>query len=145
LDQKISKAKKGQLIADRIEGMSYKKLAAKYGISERYVRIIIDSDPEFAAKCKAKKEQDVLTVLSFMDGKKHDVCFIIDSLLGALSNPQKIQSAPLDKIAVALGIVIDKFTAQEASLGDMAKENNLFAALDKAVESVNLNGIQEIQ
>ena len=80
-----------------------------------------------------------------MDGKKHDVCFIIDSLLGALSNPQKIQSAPLDKIAVALGIVIDKFTAQEASLGDMAKENNLFAALDKAVESVNLNGIQEIQ
>lgn len=134
-----------QIMSDRVEGLSYRQLADKYGMSYNGVRKLVMSDPKVLKRIEAKKEENTLSVLSFMDGRKHDVCYIIESLLGALSNPAKIASAPLDKIAVALGIVIDKFTVTETAQSDMAKENNLFTALDKASESVNIDDIPEIQ
>lgn len=79
-----------------------------------------------------------------MDSKKNDVCGLIDKFLSAMGDDEKLAAATVNQLATAMGIVIDKYTANEAVNASSAKENNLFEAIDSIGEE-DLNDLPEVQ
>ena len=79
-----------------------------------------------------------------MDSRKNDVCALIDALLAAMNNPDKIAATPLNQLATTMGIVIDKFTANETRQPSDTAANNLFEAINSIGEE-GLDDIPEIQ
>ena len=45
-----------------------------------------------------------------MESKKTDVCEILDKLLEAVKDEERIAKTPMNQLATTLGILIDKFT-----------------------------------
>lgn len=65
------------------------------------------------------------SVLSHMDTRKNDVCAIIDNLLAAIGDPQKIADATVVQLATTLGILIDKYTKNEVVVPSGGESNLL--------------------
>lgn len=143
---KLSDKQRKKIIAEYIEGgISQRKLAEKYHVSPYLIRTILNSDKELTQKISHKKEENVASVLEYMDSKKKDVCDLIDALLVAMNDPQKIAATPLSQLATAMGIVIDKYTLHETPTPTSTKENNFFEAILSAGKEADLSGIPELQ
>lgn len=111
------------IIADYIECENFSAVARKHGCSPSGVKKIVLSDPESVGKCDIKKEQNTEDILAHMEEKKKDVCDVIDVLLEAMKDEEKIGRANIQQVATALGIVIDKFTERsEANDNGMLEE-----------------------
>lgn len=115
---KLSDRQKKRIIAERAEGLSQKKLAEKYHVSQTTIRRVLNGSPETAKKVALKKEQNTADILAHMEAKRDQICKIIDAGLEAL--PGKIEGAKTaTDVTTALGTLIDKFTAvPEKSLQD---------------------------
>lgn len=143
---KLTDKQRKKIIADRVNGTSIRALAKKYGVSTTTVQNVLKSDTELTQKCTQKKEQNTAEVLAYMDGRKNDVCALIDLFLAELRNKEKIEATPLHQIATTMGIVIDKFTANESAANTVRKENNLLEAIVKSAgEDIETDEIREIQ
>ncbi len=142
---KLSDKQKKKIIAEYIEGSTTRALAAKYGVSQTTVRRVLQSDKETAQKVAIKKEENIKSVLAYMDSKKDSVCDLIDKLLAAMNDPAKIAATPLSQLATTMGIVIDKYTANELNKPDSDASNNLFEAIKGCVVEGDLNDIPELQ
>lgn len=134
---KLTDKQRKWIIAERAEGASLRALAKKYKVSDTTIRRTLASDPKMAQKVAQKKEENSVAVLAYMDGKKKDVCNILDKLLEAIEDEEKIAKTPLNQLATTIGILIDKFTAAELSgkSGESA-ENNLLSAIQSAAASL---------
>ena len=107
---KLTDKQRKRIIAEYIEGgTSYRKLAAKYGVTDHTIAQIVKSDRQFSQKIAQKKEENAKSVLAHMELKTKDVCRIIDTYLPALLNEEKIEMSSLPQLATTLGIVLDKF------------------------------------
>ena len=102
---------KKKIIADRLDGLSIRKLAAKYGVSRYAIELAIKSDPAFSQKMTQKKEENTQDMLDFLESRKIKAQNFVDLALDHLQDPAKLDKASVKTIATALGIVIDKFTA----------------------------------
>lgn len=107
---KLSDIEKGKILADRLEGVPIRRLAEKYNVSTTTIQRVIKSDTEMSQKVTQKRNQNVMDMLEYMDSRKGQAQGIIDTYLEALADPEKLESASLQQIATALGIVVDKFT-----------------------------------
>lgn len=110
---KLTDKQRKTIIAERAVGSSTRQLARKYGVSETTIRRTLKSDPEMAQKVAQKKAEHTASILAFMDSKKTDVCTLVEKILAAMGSEDKLAEATLNQLATAMGIVIDKFTAQE--------------------------------
>lgn len=127
---KLTDKQRKKIIAEYVEGgTSQRKLAEKYHVSPYLIRAILNDDKRLAQKIAHKKAENTASVLAFMDSKKNDVCNLIENLLAAMNSPEKIAAAPLNQIATAMGIVIDKYTVNESPQQSGASVNNLFDAI----------------
>lgn len=143
---KLTDKQRKKMIADRVNGMSIRALAEKYGVSTSTVQSTIKRDKKATQKITQKKEQNTAEVLAYMDSKKKDVCDLIDALLKEMRDGEKIKATPLNQLATTMGIVIDKFTANESAASTARKENNLLDAIVKsAEEDIETDDIREIQ
>lgn len=106
----LTDKQKKMIIADYVECENYSQVARKHKVSFDTVKRTVLNDPETAKKAEQKKEQNTADILSFMEGKKQDVCEIISLYLTYLKDPEKLQKTSVQGIATSLGIVIDKFT-----------------------------------
>lgn len=106
----LSDRTKKQIILDRAEGLSLRSIAAKHNTSMTTVKRVCDADPETTRRVAAKKEQNTLDMLEFMDQQKQNAQDFILLALNAIKDPDKMKKASAQSIAVAMGIVIDKFT-----------------------------------
>lgn len=141
---KLTDKQRKQIIAERVEGASIRALAAKYEVSPSAIQRLLKSDTTLKQKCTQKKEENTQSVLAFMDSKKQTVCDLIDKLLAAMGDEDKIAATPLNQLATAMGIVIDKYTAGEVPKTADTAANNLFEAIESIGEE-DLNGIPEVQ
>lgn len=142
---KLTDKQRKQILAEYVEGgTSLRKLATKYGVSTYLIQRILNGDKELSQKIARKKAENVESVLAYMDTKKNDVCGLIDKLLAAMDDPDKIAATSLNQLAVTSGILIDKFTANEAPSVSNGKENNLFDAIN-ACGKEGLDDLPEIQ
>lgn len=141
---KLTDKQRKKIIAERVEGATIRALAAKYKVSQYTIQQVLKSDANLAQKCARKKEENTASVLAFMDSKKNDVCALIENLLSAMNDPDKIAATPLSQIATAMGIVIDKYTANESLQQSGTTVNNLFEAIDSIGEE-GFDDLPEIQ
>lgn len=141
---KLTDKQRKKIIAESVNGSSTRALAAKYGVSQTTIRRVLQSEPELAQKVSQKKAENTVSILAFMDSKKNDVCGLIDKLLAAMADDEKLASATVNQLATAMGIVIDKYTANEAIKPSETKVNNLFEAMD-AWEEDSFNDLPEVQ
>lgn len=135
---KLTDKQRKKIIAERAEGLSIRALAKKYNVSASTICRTLESDPKTVQKVTQKKEENTVAVLAYMDGKKKDVCEILDKLLAAVKDDEKIAKTPLNQLATTIGILIDKFTAAELSgRGQSTAENNLLSAIQSAAKSMD--------
>lgn len=135
---KLTDRQRKKIIAERADGATIRALARKYKVSDTTIRRTLASDPKMAQKVAQKKEENTVAVLAYMDGKKKDVCEILDKLLEAVKDEEKIAKTPLAQLATTIGILIDKFTAAELSGGvQSTAENNLLSAIQSAAKSMD--------
>ncbi len=107
---RLTDEQKKRIIADYVESGSYRATARKNGVVADTVRRIVQSDGGIVQKATQKKAENTLDMLEYMDSRKGQAQGIIDTYLEALADPEKLESASLQQIATALGIVVDKFT-----------------------------------
>lgn len=105
----LSDKVKKQIIVDRAEGLSLRAIAARHNTSMTTVKRVCAADPETTRRVAAKKEQNTLDMLAFMDLQKTSAQEFICLALDAIKDPEKMKKASAQSIAVAMGIVIDKF------------------------------------
>lgn len=141
---KLTDKQRKKIIAESVNGSSIRALAAKYQVSTTTIQRVLKSDAELTQKVAQKKAENTASVLAFMDSKKNDVCGLIDKFLSAMGDDEKLAAATVNQLATAMGIVIDKYTANEAVNASSAKENNLFEAIDSIGEE-DLNDLPEVQ
>ena len=141
---KLTDKQRKKIIAESVNGSSIRALAAKYKVSTTTIQRVLKSDAELTQKVAQKKAENTASVLAFMDSKKNDVCGLIDKFLSAMGDDEKLAAASVNQLATAMGIVIDKYTANEAVNASSAKENNLFEAIDSIGEE-DLNDLPEVQ
>ena len=132
---KLTDKQRKKIIAESVNGSSIRALAAKYGVSTTTIQRVLKSDTTLTQKVAQKKAENTASILAFMDSKKNDVCGLIDKLLAAMGN----------QLATAMGIVIDKYTANEAIKPSDTKETNFFEAIHAAGKEVDLSAIPELQ
>lgn len=133
---KLTDKQRKKMVADRVNGMSIRALAEKYGVSTSTVQSTIKRDKKVTQKITQKKEQNTAEVLAYMDSKKKDVCDLIDALLKEMRDGEKIKATPLNQLATTMGILIDKFTANEVSRANATEENNLARAIADAAKHI---------
>lgn len=142
---KLTDKQRKKIIAESVNGSSIRALAAKYNVSTTTIQRVLKSDTELTQKVAQKKAENTVSILAFMDSKKNDVCGLIDKLLVAMGDEDKLAAATVNQLATAMGIVIDKYTANEAIKPSDTKETNFFEAIRSAGEEVDLSAIPEIQ
>lgn len=143
---KLSDKQRKKIIAEYVEGgTSHRKLAAKYGVSNYTIKKIIDGDKNLSHKIAQKKEENTKSVLAYMDTKKDSVCELIDKLLEAMNDPGKIAATPLSQLATTMGIIIDKYTANEINKPVSEASNNLFEAIKGCAKEGGFDDIPELQ
>lgn len=109
----LTDRQKKKIIADRIEGMSLRRIAAKYGVTEYAVRKTIKDNPDIAQKIAKKKEQNTLDMIEFLDSQKTSAQEFVLLAMQYLKDPEKLNKAGAQALATAMGIVIDKFMPVE--------------------------------
>ena len=90
---KLTDLQRKRIIAAHVaNGVSQRKLAAKYGVSATTIRRVLKGDAQLAQKVAQKKEENTASILSFMDTQKNDVCDLLKNLLAAINDPKKIEA-----------------------------------------------------
>lgn len=109
----LSDRTKKKIIADRLEGMSYRRLAEKYKCSRYAIQLAIQGDPNFTQKMTEKKEQNTKDMIAFLDEQKTSAQEFILMAMEALKDPDKLSKTGAQALATAMGIIIDKFMPVE--------------------------------
>lgn len=122
-------------------GASTVQLAKEYGVARQTIASVKDRHPDFSANLTLKKEELAKSILDYMDSLKGVACDILDSLLAAMSDEEKINRASLSQIATALGILIDKFTKYEQPKTDDTAANNLLEAIAGVVKESDFDEV----
>ena len=142
---KLSDRQRKKIIAEFVNGSSMTTLAKKYDVSTATIHRVVHSDEKVKEKVEHKKEENTKSVLEYMDSKKDSVCELIDKLLEAMNDPEKIAATSLSQLATTMGIVIDKYTANETIRPDVRASNNLFDAIRGCAKEAAFNDIPELQ
>ena len=133
---KLTDKQRKKIIAEHIEGATIRALAKKYDVSTTTIQRVLKSDAEYTQKVTDKKDENTKAVLAHMEEKKDTVCTIVDKILDQMGDDNKIAATPLNQLATAMGILIDKFTANEIMRGNANNENNLADAIERAAKEV---------
>lgn len=133
---RLTDKERKEMIAERAEGLSIRKLASKYHVSTTTIQKTLRRDPELTQKVTQKKEQNTADILAYMESKKDIVCEILGKGLDALNGPDKLAEATPAQITTALGTLIDKWTAIGGGPGDAVKEDGLSRSLREMAEGL---------
>lgn len=126
---------KKKIIADFAMLENYSETARINGVSRNTVKRIIQTNAEFAGKVQQKKRENTQDILSYLDEKKTKVCSIIDKILDALDDDEKLRQSTPSQITTSLGILIDKFSAvSKISKDSEAADDALTKALKEEAE-----------
>ena len=127
---KLTDKRKKQIIAAYIDCKNYSKVAKQYGVSRTTVKRLVENDPKTVKLIADKDEQNTKDVLAYMDERRDKACDFINQCLEEMSKPERMMEASMKEIAMAFGIVIDKFTRA----GGASEDKN--GKLQKLIEGI---------
>lgn len=107
---KFTDLEKKTIIADYVDCQNYSEVAKKYGVSVEAIRRIVKEDDNIVKKLEAKKEENTLTTIEYMQTQHETKKRILDKILNAIEN--KADSLDMftniKDLATAYGIILDK-------------------------------------
>lgn len=106
----LTDKEKKKIIADYAVCENYSAVARKYGVSVDTIKRTVLRDPATTKKTMEKKAENTADILAYMDTQKGEVIGLMSDYLKALRDPDKIDKAGVQPLAIAMGIVIDKYT-----------------------------------
>lgn len=125
-DEEIKKIK-----SDYKRLKSYKKCAEKNSISVYMAKKLINGKkkPKKRVKMKSVCEDAGLqdSAGDYMEKKRRDALQFIGKCLDTMSSEEKLANAPINQIASAMGVVMDKFAKKDeddGKLGEILKAVN---------------------
>lgn len=143
---KISDRQHKKMIAMYAECQNYSLVAREFGVSVSTVQRHIKGDTETVKKVAHKKEENTIAVLEHMSRQKDKVCGLLDRLITAMDDPVKMDCSTLPQLATTLGILVDKYTADEARTNGIPQENNIFEVIEESTrEELDTSEIPEIE
>lgn len=143
---KTTDRQRKRIIADFVQLENYSAVARLHGVSRNTVKAIVLADKDTSEKCRLKKEQNMAAVLEHMSRQKDKVCGLLDRLIEAMDDPAKMDGSTLPQLATTLGILVDKYTANEARTNGIPQENNIFEVIDQSTkEEIDTDAIPEIE
>lgn len=128
---KLSDRQHKAMIARYAETNNYSLVAREFGVSEATVRNHCKGDKKTSEICEQKKEQNTLDMISFMESRKDKAQAFVDMCLEEMTDRRKIGKSGVQSIAVAMGIVIDKFTQ---NVTESTNENTLLQEIRDGIE-----------
>lgn len=132
---RLTDRQKKKIIADYVQLGSYNATAKVNGVSLNTVKKIVQGNAEIAEMCNRKKEENTVDILAYMEGKRKEVCDIIEVGLSVL--PDKIKAAKsASEVTTALGTLIDKWATVSGGPADTAKEDELSKSLREMAEEM---------
>ena len=132
---RLTDRQKKKIIADYVQLGSYNATAKVNGVSLNTVKKIVQGNAEIAEMCNRKKDENTVDILAYMEGKRKEVCDIIEVGLSVL--PDKIKAAKsASEVTTALGTLIDKWAAVSGGPADTAKEDELSKSLREMAEEL---------
>ena len=143
---KITDRQRKKIIADYVQIENYSAVARLHGVTRNTVKAIVLADKGTAEKCRLKKAENTVAVLEHMSRQKDKVCGLLDRLIDAMDDPVKMDCSTLPQLATALGILVDKYTADEARTNGIPQENNIFEVIDRSTrEEIDTDAIPELE
>ena len=121
---RLTDKQKKKIIADYVQLNSYNAVAKLNGVSDKTVKSIVMSNPDFTEKSEQKKEENTADILAYMESQKQTICEIIGKGLTALNDPEKLATANPSQITTALGTLIDKWVMVNNSSPNNQKESH---------------------
>lgn len=132
---RLTDRQKKKIIADYVQLGSYNATAKVNGVSLNTVKKIVQGNAEIAEMCNRKKDENTVDILAYMEGKRKEVCDIIEVGLSVL--PDKIKAAKsASEVTTALGTLIDKWATVSGGPADTAKEDELSKSLREMAEEL---------
>lgn len=132
---RLTDRQKKKIIADYVQLGSYNATAKVNGVSLNTVKKIVQGNAEIAEMCNRKKDENTVDILAYMEGKRKEVCDIIEVGLSVL--PEKIKTAKsASEVTTALGTLIDKWATVSGGPADTAKEDELSKSLREMAEEL---------
>ena len=132
---RLTDRQKKKIIADYVQLGSYNATAKVNGVSLNTVKKIVQGNAEIAEMCNRKKDENTADILAYMEGKRKEVCNIIEVGLSVL--PEKIKTAKsASEVTTALGTLIDKWATVSGGPADTAKEDELSKSLREMAEEL---------
>jgi len=136
---RLTDKQKKKIIADYTAVESYNAVAKVNGVSKDTVKRIVQNCADFAQIAKQKKEQNTTDIIAYMEGKRDQVCEILQTGLDVL--PEKIKNAKsASEVTTAMGTLIDKWTAISGGPADTAKEDDLSKSLREMGKELESDG-----
>lgn len=130
---RLTDRQKKKIIADYVQLGSYNATAKVNGVSLNTVKKIVQGNAEIAEMCNRKKDENTVDILAYMEGKRKEVCDIIEVGLSVL--PDKIKAAKsASEVTTALGTLIDKWATVSGGPADTSKEDELSKSLREMAE-----------
>lgn len=74
-------------------------------------------------------KNDEKNLRGYIEEIQGKMCRIVDMYLSELSNREKLENAPINQVASALGVIIEKFTKNTASERDDGRLEELILGL----------------
>ena len=143
---KISDRQHKKMVAMYAECQNYRAVARAFHVSETTARRHINGDAKTAELVARKKKQNTIAILEHMNKQKGQVCGLLDRLIKAMDDPVKMDVSTLPQLATTLGILVDKYTADEAYSHGVDAENNIFEVIDQSTrEEIGTDEIPEIE
>ena len=112
--KKIDDRTRAALAAALTAGENPKDLAKAFGVSESTVRRIRDNEVDLMELGAKKREIIALTMDEYLEQERERAQTFISKALDYLCSDEKLALAPLNQIATAMGIVIDKWGKVQA-------------------------------
>ena len=106
----LTDKEKKKIIADYAVCENYSAVARKYGVSVDTIKRTVLRDPATTKKTMEKKAENTADILAYMNTQKGEVIGLVSDYINAMRNPDKIDKAGVQPLAIAMGIVIDKYT-----------------------------------
>lgn len=126
---KLNDRQRAEIVMKLVNGASQTSLAKEYGVSRPTIKKVLDSNPETLQKVAQKKEENVKSILDFMDTMKGDACKMLRAIIECMNDPEVMKKATFSQLATGFGIIVDKFTQREQPTPDSTAANNLLEAL----------------
>ncbi len=120
---KLNTSQRRQVYRLYKEQNSYTAVSRELGISPYMVKKIVNEH-------KSNEEGEGCKDFSaFLESKGEIICSLIDSYLDELTDPDRVKSAPLNQLASALGVVVDKFIKNNFDKKDSGRLDELIRGL----------------